>query len=104
MARWIISMKYQKVIIQTDGEPAIKVLARHIQSKLGHHPCEVRQTPRCDSQANGAVENMNKICAARTRTIMNAAAENYGLDFRHESYLVPWAIRHSLWTYTLCEG
>ncbi len=43
---------------------------------------------------------MNKICAARVRTIMNAASENYGLDFRHDSYLVPWTIRHALWTYT----
>ncbi len=80
VARWIISLKYQKVILQTDGESAIKILARHIQSKLGNHRCELRQTPRYDSKANGAVENMNKICAARTRTIMNAAAENYGLD------------------------
>ncbi len=31
---------------------------------------------------------------------MTAAAENSGLDFRHDSYLVPWAIRHALWTYT----
>ncbi len=31
---------------------------------------------------------------------MNAAAENYGLDFRHDSYLVQWAIRHAMWTYT----
>ena len=30
VARWIISLKYQKVILQTDDEPAIKVLARHV--------------------------------------------------------------------------
>ena len=96
----VISLRYQRIILQTDGEPAIKMLARHIQNKLGVHRFELRQTPRYDSRANGAVENMNKICAARTRNLMAAAAENYGLDFRHDSYLVPWAIRHALWTYT----
>ncbi len=68
VARWITTLPYQRIILQTDGEPAIKTLARHTSSKLGAHRCEVRQTLRYDSKSNGAGANLDKISAGRART------------------------------------
>ena len=94
VARFVLSLKYREVILQTDGEPAILLVARKIAAKLraSNMTVTTRQTPRYDSQANGPVENANEIVAARFRTSLGACASKYGVEFDTTSYLFPWAV------------
>ena len=101
VARFVISLKYREVILQTDGENAILLVARKIAAKLRASNITVttRQTPRYDSQSNGPVENAPKNVAARCRTLLTACASKYGVELDATSYVFPWAVRHAAWCF-----
>ena len=98
-SRFIVGLQYNKVILQSDGEPAICVVCRHIQKKLGYDKVELGTTPAYDSQSNCGVENGNKVCAARTRVFMHVISEKCNRGLGSETMIFAWAVRHSMWTY-----
>ena len=90
----------QKVLLHTDGEPAIRALADAAAKQWNK---EARfQTAPCDSHAsNGAVERAILEVSRQVRTIVHAFETRYP-SYKVKPYglVYPWAVRHEAWLLT----
>ena len=58
---------YDKVILQHDGEPAIRALGESIQRYVGASRASLREAPPRSHQAQGAVGSMNGFVQSQVR-------------------------------------
>ena len=91
----------QKVILMTDGEPAIKALAEAAARQIGtgaqlqHGPKETH------GPSNGAAERAVLEVARQVRTLVHAVETKYpGLHSVNEDVIYPWLVRHASWLIT----
>ena len=87
---------YDRVIIQHDGEPAMRALAGSIQKHIGSSKVSVRESPPKQHQSQGAVESMNGFVASQIRALWLDVRKRYpSLDV--SSNITPWLVRHAAW-------
>ena len=87
---------YDKVILQHDGEPAIRALGESIQQYVGASRVSLREAPPRSHQAQGAVESMNGFVQAHVRALWLDVRRRYP-DRDLVCNLLPWLIRHAAW-------
>ena len=84
------------VILQTDGEPAIKELANEIE-KARTKPTRLRNTPAHSSQSNGAVESAIGHISGQARAMRAQVESAHGVVLTPNWCVWPWLIRHASW-------
>ena len=93
---YLKNLGYDRVIIQHDGEPAIRALAGSIQKHIGSSKVSVRESPPKQHQSQGAVESMNGFVASQIRALWLDVRKRYpSLDV--SSNITPWLVRHAAW-------
>ncbi|CAE6957274.1 RE1 [Symbiodinium sp. CCMP2592] len=91
----------QRVILMTDGEPAIRSLAEAAAKQIGTG-AQLQHAPKeTHGQSNGAAERAILETARQVRTLAHAVEAKYpGLHITNETELYPWLVRHSGWLIT----
>ena len=89
------TLRHKKVIIHTDGEPAIKSLARYIQIARKDHDTILEVAPRYSSGSTGMAENMIKRVAGQARTLRMSVEQRYHITIGVDMVVWPWLIRHA---------
>ena len=90
------NLRYDKIILQHDGEPAIRALANSIQRHVGASKVSVREAPPKQHQSQGTVESMNGFAASQIRTLWLDVRQRYP-ELDVSSNLTPWLVRHAAW-------
>ena len=89
-------LRHRKMIVRTDGEPAIKSLANYIQLKRTWDT-RVETSPRYSSGSAGLVEAMIKRVQGQCRTLKLDFEERYKIRVQVESIIWAWMVVHSTW-------
>jgi hypothetical protein len=90
------NLRYDKIILQHDGEPAIRALANSIQRHVGASKVSVREAPPKQHQSQGTAESMNGFAASQIRTLWLDVRQRYP-ELDVSSNLTPWLVRHAAW-------
>lgn len=89
-----------KIILQCDGEHAIKSLRESVRERWSHG-ASIRVTPKGSHQSNGTVERAILQVARQVRTLKMAFEANYPtINMVYDHKLFPWLVRHSAWLLT----
>ena len=90
------TLGYDKIILQQDGEPAIRALGNSIQRYVGASKVSVRESPPKQHQSQGAVESMNGFVASQIRALWMDVRTRYP-ELDVSCNLTPWLVRHAAW-------
>ena len=90
------NLKYDKIILQHDGGPAIRAVANSIQRHVGASKVSVREAPPKQRQSQGTVESTNGFAASQIRTLWLDVRQRYP-ELDVSSNLTPWLVRHAAW-------
>lgn len=93
---------YPRVILRTDGEPAIVKLAEAVRLTRNVNDLEtvLRTGPRYSSASMGSLERANQEIASLVRTAKLAFERRFQVKLGVQSPLLPWIVRHAGWVYT----
>ena len=95
-ARWIESLGRGKVILKTDGEPAIVSLAGEIKAQRADVGETVLENSEAgESQSNGSTESAVGIVEGMIRTFKSALEERIGAIIRLDAPVIPWLVEHA---------
>ncbi|CAE7846389.1 GIP, partial [Symbiodinium necroappetens] len=91
----------QRVLIMSDGEPAIRALIDTVARQAGKET-QVQHAPKeTHGPSNGAAERAILEVARQARTLVHALETRYpGYQLKGDSEVFPWVIRHSGWLIT----
>lgn len=90
----------QKVVLQTDAEPSIEVVADGVGVRWGKE-AQIQTAPRESHASNGAAERVVFEISRQIRTIVNALemrCPQFRLTVSSNQY--SWIVRHSSWLLT----
>ena len=87
-----------RVILLTDQEPAVELLASCVRDERKHETV-VRAAPRYSSKSKGTVERANAELEGQVRAIW-LDMEKYKVTLPVDHPLLTWATRHAAWTIT----
>ena len=83
------------VILQTDQEPAIKLIVRTVSQELG---IPLRHSPVGSSQSQGSVERFHSTLYGQVRTLKRQLERSYNIQLNGTHPITTWLIRHAAWT------
>ena len=98
---------HEKLILMSDGEPAIKSLKEAVQAdssmkievsgRTGAPREQIikEESPAYDSRSNGYIESVIKSIQGKIRTMKDALESRLGLKIRDEHPSLPWLVRHA---------
>ena len=98
---------HEKLILQSDGEPAIKSLKGAVQAdssmkievsgRTGAPRDQIikEESPAYDSRSNGYIESVIKSIQGKIRTMKDALESRLGLKIKDEHPSLPWLVRHA---------
>ncbi|CAE7318183.1 GIP, partial [Symbiodinium sp. CCMP2456] len=91
----------QRVIIMSDGEPAIRAVVDTVARQAGRET-QVQHAPKeTHGPSNGAAERAILEVARQARTLVHALETRYpGYQLKGDNEVFPWVIRHSGWLIT----
>ena len=95
---FIRRMNHGKIVIKTDGEPSIKMLAEKIKDKRMPLPTQTQHTPRYSPQTLGAMGVSQKLVQGQIRTLKAELEAKYGFGLTPDHCMWPWLVRHAAWT------
>ena len=85
---------YNRLILKSDGEPAIVALKREVKSKAAGIEIILQEAPTGDHSANGAVEVAIRDEKRQSRALLSELEEHFGkLEDTHP--LLTWLSRHA---------
>ena len=95
---WINNLNHPHVIIRTDNEPSILLLANKLQQRLGPERVTLQSSPKYDPQSLGLIEGRNGFFAGLVRTHLSVLQERYPeLQMNAENKLFPWLLKYLSW-------
>eukprot|EP00435_Cladocopium_sp_Y103_P035812 s3630_g9.t1 len=97
--RYFRNLRYDKIILQHDGEPSIRALANSIQQYVGASRVSAREAPPKQHQSQGAVESMNGFVASQIPALWLDVRLRYPA-LEVSCNLTPWLVRHAAWLIT----
>ena len=89
-----------KVVMRTDGEPAITDLVAAVKRNRQHETIP-EKAPKGDPRANGQAENGVRLVKERFRVVKAALRKRLGGDIPKDSHAMAWLIEHGATTYSL---
>ena len=95
---WLLRLGWKEITDQTDQEPAIKQLAKMVQTRIGHDTMHLRQSPRYSSQSLAAGETGNQQIARRVRTWTSVLCEQYETEMSSAHRLFARVVMHVAWS------
>lgn len=90
---------YDKVIIQSDTEPSLKVIVAQVKEKRVR-PTTLRESPRYSHASQGKVERGNQAARGQVRTMVLVIEDNLKVEITAVSPILTWILRHSGWVIT----
>ena len=93
-------LAHAKIMLQHDGEPAIRAIAEAAQKELGRDKLQLRESPRESHQSLGHGEGSNSQMAGMIRTWLGDLNARYAgteipIDVNHPVF--PWLAKHVSW-------
>ena len=85
---------HTKVILRSDGEPAIQLLKKNIKGLRSENTL-LETTPAGDPQANGEAEASVKQAKGQARVLKYALERRLQEPITHDHPLLPWLIEHA---------
>ena len=99
LAKQIALLGYKKIILKSDGEPAIKALKEAVRNEVSAD-ITPEESPVGDHAANGDVENAIRQVQGQIRTMKDALESRYGERIPRDSHILPWLVMHAAATIT----
>ena len=96
LRRFVLEAGRSRGVLQTDQEPAIKVLARQAALQLS---MTTRLAPKYSSSSSGAVERWHRERWGHAETLKEAIKLHYDVTVTSYSSLMTWIIKHGSWLY-----
>ena len=101
---YVAGLEHAKVILQGDGEGAIRTVVNAVAKSLGPDRAQARLPPRYSHQSHGAIEGVNAFLAGQIRTWMGDIRQRFDpknesippLDVNH--ILFPWLCLYVAWS------
>ena len=87
-----------KVLVKSDGEPAIRKLVQVSASAARISDgvtVLIEQTPKGESKANGLAEGAVRDCKAKTRTLRCAVGKFLGVSIDHDHWSLPLRCKYA---------
>ena len=84
-----------KVILKSDGEPAIRALKKKVKEKRGEVVTLMEVTPRADPRANGESESAVREIKGVARAIKTGLEQRLRRTVPADSPILPWIIEHA---------
>ena len=94
LCRDLTRLGYKKVILKSDGEPAITALVRAVQANWQGQVVPERSPPY-ESRSNGAVERAVQTVQGQARTLKEALQVSSGYVFSDTSPILAWLLEHA---------
>ena len=90
----IAGLGHKRMVIKTDGEPAIRALKDGIK---GESQADIipEESPGYDSQSNGMIERAIQQVQGQFRTIKDGMEARYGTKLEGHNPMVPWMVAHA---------
>ena len=85
---------HRKIILKSDGEPAIKALKDAVKGE-GGIDIVPEESPGYDSKGNGEIEKAIQMVQDQFRSMKDALEARYQRKLRGDHVIVPWLIAHS---------
>ena len=86
------------MILRTDGEPAVRALARLVYQRREHDT--VTETgSRDDSKAIGGAERANRTLGNVCRTLRSSTEQSLRITIPLDHPIIAWLVRHAAWTW-----
>ena len=83
------------MVIRTDGEPAIRGLAREVARERGDLPTILENPPPRDSRANGYAERAVRSLEEQVRVLKTAFQQSTGQILEVDTAGMAWLVEHS---------
>ena len=102
-ASWIRELGHHRLILQTDGEPALMALSHAVRDRViadgraQQVTCQV--SPVGSHQSNGGAERAVQTVRGIARVYLEQVKERTGITFDPKSCWWSWALRHAAWVY-----
>lgn len=94
LAKDISLLGYPKVILKSDGEPAIVALKDAVKLEVGIEVIK-EESPAGDHQANGHVEAAVRHVQGQFRTMRSALEGRLGSKAKEGWDVIPWLVSHA---------
>ena len=94
----IVTCGEAKVLVKSDGEPAILKLVQVSSAAArisGGVTVLTEQTPKGESKANGLAEGAVRDCKAKVRTIKYATEKFLGIVIEHDHWCLPFLCKYA---------
>jgi len=89
IVNWIRRLGHDKGLLLHDDEPAVRALARAVQSQLGPELLQIRESPKYSHQSLGLGESSNSQMAGMFRTWIDFLRSKYPeVDINH--LIISW--------------
>ena len=98
----LATLGHTKVIVKTDGEPALVNVMEAIQEKRSH-PTVPKHPPVYDSQANGAIEKAVDDVMAQLRALKIGLERRLQSKIQSNEVIIQWMIEHSSTIINKCQ-
>ena len=102
-ASWIWELGHVRLIIQSDGEPAILALVAAVRDKViadgKAEQITCQTSPKGSHESNGAAERTVQQVRGMARVYLEHVREKTGSEFPPKSPWWAWALRHAAWVY-----
>ena len=84
-----------RVLLRSDGEPAIQALMREVARMRGDSPTVIENSPPSDSKANGLAERAVRSIEEQVRVLKIAFEANTGAELGVSHPGMAWLIEHA---------
>ena len=91
----ICLLGHSKIVLKSDGEPAIVALAEAVKAKAKQVDIHLEQSITGDSASNGEIENANKLIQNQIRTMFDALKLRYKVEIPSDHPILKWLILHA---------
>ena len=99
VAAWLDRLGHKRVIVQTDGENAVKAFVRKVKAKSAGD-IVLRTSIPGNSASLGAGEQIQGVIAGMFRSLKSELEADLKMTIAPDSALVPWMLRHGPWART----
>ena len=88
------SLGYNRIILKSDQEPAIKDLKIRVKTERSEDII-MEESPAYEHRSNGEVERAIQTIQGQVRTIKSALESRYETTMGPDSNMMPWMVRHA---------
>ena len=91
-----------RVVLRSDGEPAIKTLMREVANERGDAPTVLENSPPSESKANGVAERAVRSVEEQIRVLKIAFETNTRKELSVQHPGMAWLVEHAADTLSKC--